>query len=146
MENRFTVKDVMDGTGLTRQRIHQLVKGWGIAVRKERNRFLLTWNDLVSMAENPNVLRFLRDILCSEREAIQRAHQELEQDQRAMKFARAIMHARALVEGHPDINARWDEGWEEWDKACSFFDRLTHIRNPAIEERNKEGKEPLVDG
>jgi len=146
MKEFFKIREVMDGTGLTRQRIHRLVKGWGIPVRKKSNRHLLTWDDLVSMADNPAVLHFLRDILGCEWKAIQRAHQELEQDQRAIKFARAIMHARALVEGHPDINARWDEGWEEWDKACSFFDRLTHISNPAIEERNKEGKEPLVDG
>lgn len=141
MREYFTIREVMDGTGLTRQRIHQLVKGWGIQARKKNNRFLLTWNDLVSMADNPTILRFLRDILHSEWKAIQRAYQELEQDQRAIKFARAIMHARALIEGHPDINARWDEGWEEWDKACSFFDQLTHIKDPAVEEHKKEGKE-----
>lgn len=138
MKERFTVKEVMDGTGLTRQRVHQLVKGWGIEVRKKNNRLLLTWNDLVSMADNPTVLRFLIDTLRSEWKKIEKAYQELEQDEKAIKFARAIIYARALVEGHPDINDRWNEGWEEWHKAVSFFDQLTYIKNPALEEDNEE--------
>ena len=145
MKEFFTVREVMDGTGLTRQRVHQLVKGWGIEVRKKNNRLLLTWNDLVNMADNPTILHFLRDFLRYEWKGIRRASQELEQDERAIKFARAIMHAQALVEGQPDINARWDEGWEEWHKAVSFFDQLSHIKKPAMEEHTEEGEEPLVD-
>ena len=131
----------MDGTGLTRQRVHQLIKARGMSVRKNGNRFLLAWNDLVDMADNPAILHYLRNFLRYEWKGIKRAYEELEQDERAIKFARAIMHAQALVEGQPDINARWDEGWEEWYKAVSFFDQLREIKKPAMQEHTKEGKE-----
>ena len=138
MKEEFTVKEIMKATGLTRQRVHQLIKARGIQVRKKGNRFLLTWNDLVNMADSPTILHYLRDFLRYEWKGIKRAYEELQQDERAIKFARAIMHARALVEGHPDINARHDEGWEEWDKAVSFFSNLSTMRNPAMEEHNEE--------
>jgi hypothetical protein len=134
MKEEFTIREIMDGTGLTRQRVHQLIKGHGIQVRKKGNRFLLTWNDLVNMADSPTILHYLRDFLRYEWKGIKRAYEELQQDERAIKFARAIMHARALVEGHPDISARYDEGWEEWDKAVSFFSNLSTVRNPSMEE------------
>lgn len=138
MKNRFTVKDVMDGTGLTRQRIHQLVKGWGIEVRKKNNRLLLTWNDLLSMADNPTILCFLKDTLDKERRLLDKACEEMERNKKVVEFGRAVQYARILLDGHPEIDSHDHERWSRWFEAGEFFTPLLAVKNPAYEEPNKE--------
>lgn len=62
-------------------------------------------------------------------------------NEKAIQFAKAIEYAKILVEGHPEINSRDSERWSQWIEASLFFDDLTTIKNPAMEEKNKEGRE-----
>jgi hypothetical protein len=135
MKNTFTIREVMDGTGLTRQRVHQLIKSRDIPVVKEnKKRFLLIWDDLLKIADNTSVLNFLKGSLDNERKSLEAAYKDVKESEKAMQFAKAIDYARILVEGHPDINSRDNRRWTQWFEAGSFFNNLMTVRNPAMRE------------
>ncbi|MFC1977175.1 hypothetical protein ACFLWS_02775 [Chloroflexota bacterium] len=133
MKDVFTVKEIMNGTGLTRQRVHQLIKSRGIPVIRENKHFLLKWQDLLQVADNTRMLNFLKDTLDSERKLLDEVHDYQEENEKAIQFAKAIEYARILLEGDPGINSQDSERWSQWFKAGDFFERLMAVRNPAEE-------------
>ena len=137
MKDVFTVKEIMDGTGLTRQRVHQLIKSRKIPVIRENKHFLLKWQDLLKIADNATMLNFLKDTLDRERRLLEKVYDYQEENKKAIQFAKAIEYARILLEGDPGINSRDSERWDKWIKASLFFNSLTTIRNP-VEESGSE--------
>ena len=133
MKDIFTVKEIMDGTGLTRQRIHALIKSRKISVTIENRHFLLNWQDLLKIADNPTILDFLKRTLESEKKLLDKAYENMKENEKAIQFAKAIEYARILLEGDPGINSRDSERWSQWFKAGSFFESLMAVRNPAKE-------------
>jgi hypothetical protein len=91
MKNVFTVKEIMDGTGLTRQRVHQLIKRWGIPVIRENKHFLLKWQDLLSIADNPTILSFLKGTLESEKRTVEDGYRALRENAKGMMYAYILL-------------------------------------------------------
>lgn len=91
MKNTFTVKEIMDGTGLTRQRVHQLIKSRGIPVIRGNKHFLLKWQDLLNMADNANMLTFLRDTLQKEKHEIDDGSKALRERAKGMMYAYELL-------------------------------------------------------
>ena len=133
MKDAYTVKEIMEGTGLTRQRVHQLIKRREIPVTKEKSRFLLKWQDLLEMADNPTILDFLKRTLEGEKKSLDEAYENMKENEKAIQFAKAIEYVRILLEGDPGINSRDSERWRKWFEAGIFFESLMAIRNPAEE-------------
>ena len=146
MKDAFTVKEIMDGTGLTRQRVHQLIKSRGIPVHTDRNKFVINWDGLLKLGDNASMLNFLKNTLRSEKKLLDKSYDNLKEDEKAIQFAKAIEYARILLEGDPGINSRDSERWKRWFEAGSFFESLMAIRNPAMEgdgngtKKEKRGK------
>jgi putative cell wall-binding protein len=145
MKEAFTVREVMDGTGLTRQRVHQLIKSRGIPVIWKNKRILVKWLDLLNIADNPAILAFLRRTLLNERKLLEAAYKNLEESEKAIRFAKAIRYAMILAEGAPEVGDKDRERVKEWITATCFFDGLSAFENPAMKEQNEEREEPLVD-
>ncbi len=140
MKDTFTVKEIMDGTGLTRQRVHALIKSRKIPVTREDKHFLLKWQDLLNMTDNATMLNFLKTTLEKERQLLEKVHDYQEENEKTIQFARAIEYARILVEGEPEFNTPENKRrWRQWLEAGSFFGSLMAIRNPAEES----GSEPV---
>ena len=131
MKDLFTVREIMDGTGLSRQRVHQIIKSRGMPVVKIGKRSLVKWQSLIELSDNSTMLNFLRDTLDSEKRALDKAYEDMKEDVKAIQFAKAIEYARILLEGDPGIDSQDSEAWRKWFEAGSFFEKLTAIRNPA---------------
>ena len=123
MKDAFTIKEIVDGTGLSRQRIHQLIKSRGIPVTMEHNRFVLSWQDLLGLADNASILNFLKDALDEEKENIDKAYDNLAKNEKSVQFAKAIEYARILLDGEPDYSEDW-ERWCWWSNAVGYFNEL----------------------
>ena len=132
MKDTFTVKEIMDGTGLTRQRVHQLIKRWGIPVHTDKNKFVIYWDDLLKLSDNPSILRFLRVTLDKERRLLEKVHDYQEENNKAIQFAKAIEYAHILLKGQPELTPEGQphytkenrEKWNLWDRASIFFSDL----------------------
>ena len=132
MKDTFTVKEIMDGTGLTRQRVHQLIKSRRIPVIRENKHFLLKWQDLFKIADNATILNFLKATLEKERQLLEKVHDYQEENKKAIQYAKAIEYARILLEGYPAVTPEGQplytkenrEEWNQWDKASIFFSDL----------------------
>ena len=140
MKDVFTIKEISEGTGLSRQGIHALIRrrkmpaiqrGHGKPVR-------VKWLDLLYIADNPSILAFLRRILLNERKLLEAAYKNLEESEKAIRFAKAIRYAMILAEGAPEVGDKDRERVKEWITATSFFDDLSAFENPAMREHGKE--------
>lgn len=123
MKDVFTIKEIVDGTGLSRQRVHQLIKSRGIPVIRENNHFVLNWQDLLGLADNASILNFLKNTLESEKEKIDKAYENMRKNEKTMQFAKAIEYARILLDGEPDYSEDW-ERWCWWSNAVGYFNNL----------------------
>jgi len=137
MKDTFTAKEIMDGTGLTRQRIHALIKSRKIPVVMEKNHIQVKWLDLLYAADNPTLLTFLKRTLLNEREELKADYKDLQEAEKAIRFAKAIRYALVLAEGAPSTDERDSQRIDEFISATTFFDSLSSFRNPAIEEDNE---------
>lgn len=146
MKDTFTVKEIMDGTGLTRQRVHQLIKRWGIPVTRENKYFLLKWQDLLRIADNATMLNFLKTTLEKERQFLEKVHDYQEENERAIHLGKAIEHTIILLEGEPDYSKDW-EGWCRWSKAVGYFSNLGISKKEAAKQGSVvENKAPVSSG
>jgi len=134
MKDTFTIREVMDVTGLTRQRVHQLIRSRGIPVTRKKKRVVVKWLDLLNMTDNPTVLAFLKRTLLNERKLLEAAYENLEENEKAIRFAKAIRYAMIAAEGAPAIDDEDRERVKEWLKATSFFNDLSAFKNPVMEE------------
>lgn len=123
MKDIFTIKEIVDGTGLSRQRVHQLIKSRGIPVVRENNHFVLNWQDLLGLADNASILNFMKDTLESEKEKIDKAYENMRKNEKTVQFAKAIEYARILLDGEPDYSEDW-ERWCWWSNAVGYFNNL----------------------
>jgi hypothetical protein len=144
MKDIFTVKEIMGGTGLTRQRVHAIIKSRKIPVIRENKHFVLKWQDLLKIADNTTILDFLKRTLESEKKLVDKAYEHMKENEKAIQFARAIEYARILLEGDPGINSRDSERWSQWFKAGSFFESLMAVRNPAEESGSEKPVETPI--
>jgi len=96
MKDLFTVKEIMDGTGLTRQRVHQLIKRWGVPVIRENKYFLLKWQDLLKIADNPTILGFLKGTLESEKRTVEDGYRALRENAKGMMYAYILLMEKEL--------------------------------------------------
>lgn len=128
----------MDGTGLTRQRIHQIIKNRAVPVVKTNRWFLLKWADLVKLADNASILNFLKNTLDNERKLLEKAYEDMKENEKAIQFAKAIRYAMIVAEGAPAIDEEDRQRITAWLRATSFFNDLSAFRNPATEEHTDE--------
>lgn len=91
MKEVFTVKDIMDGTGLSRQRIHALIKSRKIPVIRDNKQFLLKWQDLLKVANNPTILDFLKRNLENEKQQVDVSYKALREDAQGMMYAYILL-------------------------------------------------------
>ena len=91
MKETFTVKEIMDGTGLTRQRVHALIQSRGIPILKEKNYILVKWNDLLQMADNPSILGFLTRTLKTEKKQTENSILSLKGKTSLMMYASMLL-------------------------------------------------------
>lgn len=145
MKDFFTVKEIMKGTGLSRQRIHTLIKSRNISVNQDKNKFIIKWNDVLLMADNASILNFLKDILENEKKEIDKAYENLKENEEVVKFAKAIEYAKILLEGDPGIDSSNSEGWKKWIEAGVFFSDLMAVHNPAEESESEQAIEVARD-
>jgi predicted DNA-binding protein YlxM (UPF0122 family) len=138
MKDDFSIREVMDGTGLTRQRVHQLIRNRGVPVTRKNKRVLVKWLDLLNIADNPTILTFLRRTLLNERKLLEAAYENLEESEKAIRFAKAIRYAMIAAEGAPTIDDEDRERVKEWLKATSFFTDLSAFRKPSVENKVKK--------
>lgn len=96
MKDTFTVKEIMEGTGLTRQRVHQLIKRRKIPVTRANKHFLLKWQDLVKIADNPTILGFLKSTLESEQKRTEDGYRRLRENAKGMMYAYVLLMEREL--------------------------------------------------
>lgn len=96
MKETFTIREIMNNTGLTRQRVHQLIKSRDIPVVKANKHFLLKWQSLLKMADNPAILNFLKDTLQSEKEQVGHAYRRLRDNAKGMMYAYVLLIEREL--------------------------------------------------
>jgi hypothetical protein len=137
MKNTYTVKEIMDGTGLSRQRIHALIKSRKIPTIKEKKYVLVKWLDLLYAADNPTLLTFLHRTLLNDRTELKAAYKDLQEAEKAIRFAKAIRYALVLAEGAPTIDEKDEQRVNDFISATIFFDSLSSFRNPALEEDNE---------
>lgn len=96
MKNTFTIKEIMDGTGLTRQRIHQLIKSRDIPVIRGNKHFLLKWKSLLELADNPTILDFLKWTLDTEKRKAEDGYRALRESSKAMMYAYVLLMEKEL--------------------------------------------------
>jgi len=96
MKDTFTVKEIMDGTGLTRQRVHQLIKSRGIPVIRENKHFLLKWQGLLKIADNPTILGFLKQTLKNEKKQVEDGYKGLREQAKGMMYAYVLLMEKEL--------------------------------------------------
>lgn len=96
MKDTFTVKEIMDGTGLSRQRVHALIKSHKIPVIRDNKHFLLKWQDLLEIADNPTILGFLKGTLENERKQVEDGYKRLRENAKGMMYAYVLLMEREL--------------------------------------------------
>ena len=98
MKNLFTVKDIVDGTGLTRQRVHQLLETRRIRLLryKSSNRIFIEWQELLKLADNPVILDFLRHTLDSEKKNLERTNMNVRINAFGMQYAYVLLMEKDL--------------------------------------------------
>ncbi|MBA7620292.1 hypothetical protein ES703_27638 [subsurface metagenome] len=96
MKNTYTVKEVMDGTGLTRQRVHALIRSRDIPVHTDKNKFIIKWGDLLKMADNTSMLNFIRDALQKEKHKIDDGYKALRENAKGMMYAYMLLLEKEL--------------------------------------------------
>lgn len=132
MKEVFTVKEIMDGTGVSRQRVHALIKNRGIPVHTDKNKLIVKWDDLLKLSDNASIVQFLKVTLEKERQLLEKVHDYQEENNKVIRYAKAIEYAHILLEGLP---AKTPEGqplyteenrekWNLWNKASIFFSDL----------------------
>jgi len=96
MKETFSVKEIMEGTGLTRQRIHALIRSRKIPVVRENKHFLVKWQDLLRIADNPTILGFLESTLESEKKKVDNGYRGLRENAKAMMYAYVLLLEKEL--------------------------------------------------
>jgi len=140
----FTVKEIMQGTGLTKQRVHILIKSRGIPVHKDRNKFVIKWYDLLDTADNPSMLRFLKITLAKERARLDEAHHSLNKDIDFVQYGKASEYARLLLQGGLEpATHRVGVSDFSMDEASNFFKRLISGKYWKV-EKNKEARDTIM--
>lgn len=91
MKSTFTIKEIMDGTGLTRQRIHALIKSRDIPVHADKNKFIIKWDDLLNLANNASILKFLRVTLQKEKNKVDDGYRGLRENAKGMMYAYRLL-------------------------------------------------------
>lgn len=87
MKDTFTIKEITDGTGLTRQRIHALIKSRDIPAHTDKNKFIINWDNLLKMADNASMLSFIKVILDKEKQKIDDGYKVLRENAKGMMYA-----------------------------------------------------------
>ena len=96
MKDTFTVKEIMDGTGLSRQRVHALIKSHKIPVIRDNKHFLLKWQNLLKIADNPTILGFLTATLENERKQAEDGYKRLRENAKGMMYAYVLLIEKEL--------------------------------------------------
>ena len=96
MKDVFTVKEIMDGTGLTRQRVHQLIRSREIHAIRGNKHFLVKWQDLLKIADNPTMLGFLTQTLENEKKQVEDGYKGLREQAKGMMYAYVLLMEREL--------------------------------------------------
>ena len=96
MKDTFTVKEIMDGTGLTRQRVHQLIKRRDIPVTKVNKHFILKWQDLLRIADNPTILDFLKGTIEHGKQNVEDGYRALRDNAKGMMYAYVLLFEKEL--------------------------------------------------
>ena len=91
MKNTYTVKEIMDGTGLTRQRVHALIKSRHIKAKWDRNKLVIKWDDLLQLADNAKMLDFLRLSLKKEKMSVDDGYLGLREQAKGMMYAYELL-------------------------------------------------------
>lgn len=91
MKDTFTVKEIMDGTGLSRQRVHALIKSRKMPVTRQNKHFLLKWQDLLKIGNNPTILGFLKQTLESEKKKVDDGYRGLRENAKGMMYAYVLL-------------------------------------------------------
>jgi len=91
MKDTFTIKEIMEGTGLTRQRVHALIKSRDIPVHTDKNKFIINWDDLLKMADNTSMLSFIKVILDKEKQKIDDGYRGLRGNAKGMMYAYVLL-------------------------------------------------------
>jgi len=108
MKEMFTVREIMDSTGLSRQRVHQLIKSRSIPVIRKKKHFILSWNDLLQIADNPTILNFLKSTLDKEKEKTESGYRSLKENAKGIMYAYILMVEKAIPASESED--------QEWDK------------------------------
>lgn len=96
MKDTFTIREIMDGTGLTRQRVHQLIKSRKIPVTRENKHLLLKWQDLMKTADNPTILGFLKSTLEREKRETDDGYRRFRENAKGMMYAYVLLMEEEL--------------------------------------------------
>jgi len=96
MKSTYTVREVMDGTGLTRQRVHELIKSRDIPVHMDKNKYIIKWDDLLKLADNASMLSFLRVTLKNEKQRADDGLMGLKDNAKGMMYAYVLLMEKEL--------------------------------------------------
>jgi len=96
MKSTFTVKEVMDGTGLSRQRVHELIKSRRIPVLWDKNKYIIKWDYLLELADNAKMLKFLKMTLQKEKNKVEDGYRSLRDNAKGMMYAYVLMMEKEL--------------------------------------------------
>ena len=117
----FTVKEIQDGTGLTRQRVHQLIRSRKIPVVKETKHTLIKWENLIKLADNPKILDFIKQMLEDERVALGKGNVGLKVRAIGMQYAYVLLMEKEL----PTPEGKDLEWIKLFRKAYDYWSRVT---------------------
>ena len=129
MQETYTVKEIMDGTGLTRQRVHALIQSRKIPTIKEKNHILVKWFDLLNAADNHTLLTFLRRTLMNDWTELKAAYRDFHEAEKAIRFAKALRYALVLAEGAISFDERDEDRINDFISAMTFFQDLSSFVN-----------------
>ena len=140
MKDTFTIKEISEGAELSRQRIHALIRSGKIpAIQRGHGKPVqVKWKDLLNAIDNRSILAFLLRTLSHERMLLETAYDNLQEIEKAIRFAKAIRYAMIMAEGAPEIGDKDRERVHEWIKATSFFNDLTAFENPYLDKHKKD--------
>jgi len=96
MKNTFTIKEITKGTGLSRQRVHVLIKSRDIPVHTEKNKLIIKWDDLLKMSDNAGMLSFLKVTLQKEKQKTDDGYKSLREQAKGMMYAYVLLMEKEL--------------------------------------------------
>jgi len=134
MKDKFTVKEIMDGTGLTRQRIHQIIKSHNIPVDTDQYRFSISWDDLLKLADNDTMLNFLRSTLQKEKQEIGDSYEDLKDRMIRILYLNIIM-----MEAQFPTPEGVNEEWRSLLQKANDYYQLTKKICPDSSFKNADG-------